>query len=424
MPLQIRRGTEEERENLVTPPADGELLWVTNDRKLYIGNGTTLAKDLVPVTGFDDDDAQDAIGDLFAAGTHGNITFVYDNVGNSLSATVELDEYVGTIGATSVNAQILGALVGGNNFVLFDNTANEINLDGIVASSIVPTNNDVFDLGAEAVKFRDIHLSNSVRIGSAAITTTGDSINLPAGSTLGGIPLGTGDLVEGSNYRINIVAEDSSLLVDSVNGTLRGNVVSPVDDNIIINVTQKSATLQEIILQAPGVISGNPVFLSDITSIVSSNPSATEPIFAVAATSNTNVGGSISLTRARGEATAPIIVENGDNVGSLEYGAFVGTGFVSLGGLTGIVDGAVVPGQPSQIKLDLELSNGTTIVKAMTFKPTQVEFTAIPIIPNLTTVARNELTPQFGMMIYNTTDNKFQGYQNVNGDTPGWVDLS
>lgn len=41
-----------------------------------------------------------------------------------------------------------------------------------------------------------------------------------------------------------------------------------------------------------------------------------------------------------------------------------------------------------------------------------------------TTTDRNALTPAVGMMIYNTTDNKFQGYQNTGGITLEWVNLS
>ena len=34
------------------------------------------------------------------------------------------------------------------------------------------------------------------------------------------------------------------------------------------------------------------------------------------------------------------------------------------------------------------------------------------LLGNLTTVQRDALTPANGMIIYNTTDNKFQGYEN------------
>jgi hypothetical protein len=41
-----------------------------------------------------------------------------------------------------------------------------------------------------------------------------------------------------------------------------------------------------------------------------------------------------------------------------------------------------------------------------------------------TTQERDALTPAVGTIIYNSTINKFQGYQNTNGTTPEWVDIS
>ena len=418
MPLQIRRGTEAERLLMTQPLAEGELLYVTTDQRIFVGDGITLGG--IGITGYNDKAAQDATASLFDSGTHENISFVYNDGAGSISAIVDLSDYDGIIDAEGIRAPILGI----SDFVFFNNATNEVNLNGIVASNIIPTNPDIFDIGAESLKFKDLYLSNSVRIGSAHITDNGIGVNLPAGSTVGGAPLGTGGIVEGSNYRINILAEDSSIIVDSVNGTFRGNVVSPINSDIIINATDKLATLQGITLESPAIINGNPVFLSNLTSIVSSTPSLTEPTLAVAVASATNIGGSISLTRARGNALAPEIVEDGDEIGALEYGAFVGNGFVSVGNLTATVDGVVTFGQPAPIKLDLKISNGTSIIDVATIKSTQIEFTAVPIVPNVTEIERDALTPQFGMMIYNTTTNKFQGYQNTGGVTPEWADLS
>jgi len=425
MPLQIRRGTEAERQAMTEPLAEGELLFVTNNQQLFIGARTADGTPIlggVGIAGYNDEAAQDATAALFANGTHGNINFVYDS-NTSISATVDLSEYVGVIGADGVRAQILGA----DNFVFFDGSSNRVVLENIINSDVSPAEQNVYNLGSSTNRFQDLYLNDSVWIGAAQITADGSTINLPAGSTVDGSIIGNGSgdgIIEGSNYRINIVAEDSSLLVDSVNSTFRGNVVSPVTSEVVIDATQKSATLQEIILESPGVISGNLVFLSNLTSIISSVPSLTEPTLAVAVASGTNIGGSLSLTRARGDALNPTIVESGDEIGALEFGAFNGSSFVSVGNLTAIVDGTVIVDQPAPIKLDLLISNGTDIVDVVTFRPTQVEFIAVPIMPNLTTIERDALTPQLGMIIYNTTDNKFQGYQDVGGSTLQWVDLS
>ena len=48
MPLQIRRGTDAERQNMAQPLASGELLYVTDQQRLYVGDNTTIGG--VPVT--------------------------------------------------------------------------------------------------------------------------------------------------------------------------------------------------------------------------------------------------------------------------------------------------------------------------------------------------------------------------------------
>jgi hypothetical protein len=50
MPLQIRRGTEAERLAMTQPLASGELLYVTNEQILYIGDGATLGG--IQITGY------------------------------------------------------------------------------------------------------------------------------------------------------------------------------------------------------------------------------------------------------------------------------------------------------------------------------------------------------------------------------------
>jgi len=73
----------------------------------------------------------------------------------------------------------------------------------------------------------------------------------------------------------------------------------------------------------------------------------------------------------------------------------------------------------SIIKSRINLSSDGTFVGLQPETGGQVIFNAgITKHVGITTTARNALTPEAGMMIFNTTDSKFQGY---NGTT--WVDL-
>ena len=116
MALRLRRGTESERLLLdgSTPeraaPAPGELIYTTDQKRLFVGDGVTVGGNGVsaPVTSInakvgavtltsDDipegtkqfytaDRALDAVGAMFQGGSHTNITFTYNSTLNTISA--------------------------------------------------------------------------------------------------------------------------------------------------------------------------------------------------------------------------------------------------------------------------------------------------------------------------------------------------
>jgi len=59
--------------------------------------------------------------------------------------------------------------------------------------SIIPSANVTYDLGSADKSFRDLYLSgSSINLGDATITSTGSTVTLPAGSSVGGTEIGTG----------------------------------------------------------------------------------------------------------------------------------------------------------------------------------------------------------------------------------------
>lgn len=397
MPLQIRRGTQQDRDDLVSsyvPLAPGEPLFTTDEGNLYIGDGAT------------------------PGGVHVNPEPV-----------VNLTTYRGQIGQIEKNPISQPGVK--SPFMTLDGIAVTIDLDGQISSNIVPNFNELFDIGADNFRFRKIWVSgNGIQVGEALLFNTGSTITLPLGSTVNGQPIATGQGINpGDTYAISISSADSTVILDHTTGTLlgtlKGNVVQ-LGGDVVIDTEAKIATFEEINLEGTALVNGNPIFVSNLATFVAPVPSSTEPTVSVAAVnSSINVGGSIALTRGRGTiGGGESIVVTGDEVGSLEFAAHNGTTFVSVGNIAATVEGTVTPGSPAPIKIDINISNGTSVVKAATIKPTQVEFTAVPVVPNLTTTQRDALTPTVGMMIYNTTANKFQGYQNTGGTTLQWVDLS
>lgn len=138
----------------------------------------------------------------------------------------------------------------------------------------------------------------------------------------------------------------------------------------------------------------------------------------------------IGLARARGNQTTPLAVQNQDRVGSINFGGHDGTRFVYGAQVASRVENTFVASS-GKIPLNLEFTTFDGIEAAPTRALTlagankTATFNGPVVLKSYTTAQRDALTGvAFGAMIYNTTTNKFQGYQNTGGVTPGWVDLS
>ena len=243
MPLQIRRGLEVERTAMAQPLASGELLYVTDSQRLYIGNGATLGG--VQITGYTNEDAQDAAASLLTNGTHSGITFTYgttQDAANRIDATIDLSSYTG-----SISGDLVGSVFSDNSTMLVDGTNGQIILDGTVKGHIIPNTSEAFDLGSASNRFRDLYLSgSSIRLGNAIITSSGSAVNLPSGSTVNGVPIGSGmgdGVASGQSYNISIVADDSTVIVNAATETVTaqggfiGNLTGNVSGNVSGNLT-------------------------------------------------------------------------------------------------------------------------------------------------------------------------------------------
>ena len=234
MPLQIRRGTTAER--ITIRPVVGELIYDTDIKSVYVGDstdgGVTGTLGGVGITVFGVEQAQDAAASALAAGTHSGISFTYDDVLNKIDAVV---------GGGVVNLDIKGSVFSDDtSVILIDGVLAAINLDQTIKSNVIPAVDVTYDLGSASKRFKDLYLSgSSINLGNATITATGTAVNLPAGSTIGGSIIGSGDgIVNGSNYNINIIGDDSSIIVDSSTGAFTGDLTGSVfmaDSSVIVD---------------------------------------------------------------------------------------------------------------------------------------------------------------------------------------------
>jgi len=215
MPLQIRRGTDAQRNAMTQPLSAGELLWITDQQRLYIGNGSTLPSSLVSVTGYTDENAQDAAASLLTSGTHTGITFTYGTTqdgANRIDASVDLSAFTGPIVADSVK----GSVFADDSTLLIDGSTGRI--VGPVFSNVTG------------------NLTGNVT-GNVTGDVTGNVTGVVTGSLVGGSTgYHTGD-VKGS-----VFADDSTLLIDAVAGRIVGPVFANVTGNLTGNVTGNADT--------------------------------------------------------------------------------------------------------------------------------------------------------------------------------------
>lgn len=180
MSLKLRRGTNAER--LTITPEAGELIYTTDTKQLYAGDGTTPGGTLVSYNG----SLEGPLG--------GNLVLN----GNSITGTgtINID---GTITSTG-NITTQGNVIVQGNITLGSTDQTVPNNDSLVinaevGSDISPRFDSTYNIGSAEKRWSTVYANNIV-----------------------------GD-IEGS-----VRAQDSSVLVDSVAGVLRGNLEGTVSN--------------------------------------------------------------------------------------------------------------------------------------------------------------------------------------------------
>ena len=135
MALQIRRGTEAER--LTITPLAGEVVFTTDTKYLYVGDGITVGG--VSVS----EQSQDAIASL-VSGSHTGIYFTYNDSTNQLTATVtggvdSLNTLTDVSISGAVNDHLLkyAAGVGWINGTIGIDVLNDVNIVNPVAETVL-----------------------------------------------------------------------------------------------------------------------------------------------------------------------------------------------------------------------------------------------------------------------------------------------
>lgn len=375
MPLQIRRGTDAERLAMTQPLAAGELLYVTDTQRIYVGNNSTLGG--VAVTGYTDNDAKDAAAQIFTGGSHTGINFTYNTVSNLISASLDLSNYQGIV---NVNA-VKGSVFADDSTLLVDA------VNGVITAPL---------------------------IGNVTGNVTGNLTGNVTGNVTGNIFTTLIDSADSSainvtpavifNSDVTVENEIIGNLVGQVNGELFGKVKTPSGTIIVDDIT-RAGSFSSISLDQNGFI-GSPdtIFILPTTSAIMpfDNADSFTPRF-VYQTNNTNsFTNAFGFVRGRGSFLTPSVVNNGDELMKLIAYGFDGTTYFPSASINVIVDGVPSVGaMPSKIELTTQDASGLASVK-LSCTSTAVNFFTPPVLPVVADDAARTLlvpSPTQGMLL-------------------------
>lgn len=377
MALQIRRGSETELSTFT--PAIGELIYDTTNKKLYVGDGTTVGGIDVSIAGGIGGPLSSTINlNTYSIVGFGDITIDGSIAANSVQGTFEgslQGDVIGNLVGDTYGNLVGGSVFGSDSSVLVDAITNTLtgDLTGKVLSSLHGT----------------IVLDNSLNTPVFYGTVSGDLL---------------GD-VNGNLYG-SVFGVDSSTLVD----TYTGHINSPqVNTNNIRFISD---------------------FQNDILEISSDNNQGI--LF-----KNTTPGG-ISGTpdwvfqSSRGTLDSPADIQAGDVVGSLRisgYNAGVGRrdAVKFYGGFDATAD--MLNEEPASFLIIRVGQNAGNIQQA------SFDFTGTFTVPAIKTgsyiTGGEPSSPSAGMIIFDSTLQKYKGYVDDTGlagggasnNTPGWIIL-
>ena len=203
MALQIRRGTDAERTaggGVIF--AEGELIYVTTTDALYVGDGSTAGG--VKLT----DNAGAVLGSYITADTINSKLDLQQNLdlnGNNVIGTGDIN-ITGNINAT-------GNIVAGGNIEIGDAGTDTLTISAKVDSGITPETDTAYDLGTASLRWRNLYAN---------------------GATIDG-------QVDAVAINADVVADDSSVMVNVSNNIFTGAFSGNVTGNVLGDLTGDSA---------------------------------------------------------------------------------------------------------------------------------------------------------------------------------------
>lgn len=373
--LRLKRGTNSQRTGYT--PIEGELVYSTDTKEVYVGDGSTAGGVQV--------------GGLGGSATLESLT----NVQNINPTKDNLLVYNGSSWAATANPalDVRGNIYSDDSTLLVDAINGQI-VGAVNTTSVVSSGNIVGNL-----------------VGNVTGTVTGSLIGASQGAHTGTFD---GDMTG------SVFGDGSSVLVDGVNDSIHGTFMGIIDPTASGRFTGKVDTTQNITstaditttanLNAAGITaSGTAVFATNNIQKTAGLPSQ-----GFKRTESSTIASTTSIARtiaSYDEGAGQKIVWTTDVTkdymnffpnpggGTADFTKFVQVWNNGKLQVCGEAGGSGFAGMVREPVAQLEVVGNAAIVGGEL------------LLGNMTTTERNALTAANGMIIYNTTDNKFQGYE-------------
>ena len=416
MALRIRRGTEADRQLLTgQDPAVGEPIFVTDTNKLYIGkSGTTGGQIINP------DQALNDLSNVNCPTPTNGQALVFNTAQNKwINGAVQTINSIGDI----ADVDITTAAPTVNQVLKWDGSkfipANDIDTQIALASASIDDLGDVSTSGVDAPSNGQVLAWNA---GAAQFKPINPVFN----------QTGTFDGTFEGTMKGTLVGDDSTILVDGITNTIKLDNGQIFFDGVQIKLLAGNNNLKF------GEVTDNvgPTF-----QLYNTDKSQPIEIISVGGTGNDfskfqfNVKDNslqTPVTFTAGDSLAGISWNGWDTNNSkyipsaLMYGKVsTSAGSVAADTVKGTLVFATNDGTASapSLKFMEFTSDGKLSINSQTANATldvngNAKIGTELLLGSMTTTQRDALTAANGMKIYNTTDNKFQGY--VNG---AWSNL-
>lgn len=384
MALRLRRGTSAER--LLITPLQGELVYITDTKQLYVGDGATVGGVLVGPVGTDIvNDATPQLG--------GDLSLNGNNI----------------VGTGNIN--IDGTITATGNIGLGDADNDNITVGGVINSSLRPALSETYSLGTENRQWQHVYAAGATINQELSV----ESIALK------------GSITNGVDSTTIYDAVTDTLTASNIQGDVTGSVLSDDSSTIFVDADQFRISNGTLTLD-------NNTIESSTGSVVLQSPGGTI-LDEVVVTANTlavtksgvdNTLDNMPFSSIQVSRDSNADVQVGDLMGAFAISGQDGGGFTPKIIITGTVDTVTGTNQlPGKILLGVQDYDGGFTAEVSVNSRHHLEAPVVKYTPFADVTARDARLPtgvvEAGMVIYLQSTNKLQ--INNDGTTSGWVDL-